>query len=69
MDRLKIQVVGLGKKNTSEGWPYHNFDVVDAMEDYRNNLGAIGDTSHIESSGYDIPQTEGELMQLLNALG
>ncbi|MCD6495498.1 hypothetical protein J7K60_05515, partial [Candidatus Bipolaricaulota bacterium] len=68
MDGLKIHVVGLGKKNMSEGWPHHNFDVASAMETYRSELDTIGNTSHIEFSGYDIPQTEGELMQVLDAL-
>ena len=68
MDRLKIHVLGLGKTNMREGWPHHNFDVASAMEKYRNELETIGNTSHIEFSGYSTPQTEGELMQMLDAL-
>jgi hypothetical protein len=68
MDRLRIHVVGLGKANMSEGWPHHNFDVVGAIEDYRSELETIGDHNQIEFFGYDVPQTEGELMQLLDAL-
>jgi len=68
MDMLKIHVVGLGKINMSEGWPHHNFDVASAMGNYQHDLDAIGDTNGIEFSGYEIPQSEGELMRLLDTL-
>ena len=67
MDMLKIHVVGLGKINMSEGWPHHNFDVAGAMARYKHDLAKIGDLSGIEFSGYEIPQSEEQLMQLLDA--
>jgi len=67
MDRLKIHVVGLGKINMSEGWPHHKFDVASAMAGYKHNLDTIGEANDIEFAGYEIPQSEQQLMRLLDA--
>ena len=68
MDKLKIHVMGLGKTNMSAGWPHHNFDVDSAMKNYKKELEEIGKANHMDFSGYDMPQTEEELMQLLDRL-
>jgi hypothetical protein len=66
---MKIHVIGLGKTDMTEGWPHHNFDVAGAMKNYKKELERIGKANHIEFIGYDAPQTEGELMRLLDRFG
>jgi len=65
---LKVYVVGLGKPNMEIGWPYHDFDVVAAMKEYKEKLQRIGESKGIEFRGYDVPEKESHIIQLLDRL-
>ena len=65
---LKVYVVGLGKPNMGMGWPYHRFDIVAAMKEYREKLQRIGESKGIEFHGYDVPEKESHIIQLLDRL-